>query len=122
MMLDLNDYYPSSNLPRLCRARGDEGDEERARTVAALVMIACTRAKERNPSDEWVRPTLLGVAFDEGDVSAARKLVKEVENEGAVTWKLATTIDDLERTFKQTKDEAKRKAQQELLGELRNLL
>jgi hypothetical protein len=30
MQLDLNDYYPTSNLPRLYRARGDEDDLIRA--------------------------------------------------------------------------------------------
>ena len=30
MQLDLNDYYPSSNLPRLYRQRGSRGDDERA--------------------------------------------------------------------------------------------
>jgi hypothetical protein len=122
MMLDLNDYYPSSNLPRLYRARGDEGDEDRARAIAGLVVIACERAKKRNPGDEWVRPTLLGFAFDEGDVNTARKLVKEIEREGAATWKLATTIDDLERAVKQTGDEDKQKELQQLLEELRSLL
>jgi hypothetical protein len=122
MLLDLNDYYPSSNLPRLYRARGDEGDEDRARTIAGLVLIACERAKERHPEDEWVRPTLLGFAFDEGDVNTARKLAKEIEREGAATWKLATTISDLERSVEQTRDAAKRDALRELLEELRNLL
>jgi tetratricopeptide (TPR) repeat protein len=122
MMLDLNDYYPSSNLPRLYRARGSEGDEERARAVAQLVLIACRRAKERDPHDEWVRPTLLGIAFDEADVSAARKLTEEVKMEGADTWKLETTIQDLENTVNQTQDEAKREALTQLLGQLRALL
>lgn len=120
--LDLNDYFPSSNLPRLYRARGHKGDEERARAIAGLVLIACERAKERNPSDEWVRPTLLGNAFDEGNINTARKLVKEIRREGAATWKLATTIDDLERSVKQTKDKAKRETLAQLLGQLRKLL
>jgi tetratricopeptide (TPR) repeat protein len=122
MMLDLNDYYPSSNLPRLYRARGGDGDEERARAVGQLVLIACRRAKERDPKDEWVRPTLLGIAFDEGDVSAARKLTEEVKMEGADTWKLETTIADLENTVTQTKDKEKREALARLLGQLRGLL
>jgi tetratricopeptide (TPR) repeat protein len=122
MMLDLNDYYPSSNLPRLYRARGDEGDEDKARAVAQLVLIACNRAKARNPNDEWVRPTLLGIAFDEGDLNAAQKLVNEVKIEGAATWKLETTIQDLERTVAQTKHEAKREALRQLLEKLRECL
>ena len=122
MMLDLNDYYPSSNLPRLYRTRGGEGDEERARTVAGLVLIASARAQERNPNDEWVWHTRLCIAFDEGDVNIARSLVKEVETEGADTWKMDTTINDLQRTVEQMQDEEKRKALQQLVEELRSLL
>ncbi|MEO8259963.1 MAG: tetratricopeptide repeat-containing protein [Acidobacteriota bacterium] len=96
MTLDLNDYYPSSNLPRLYRLRGNRGDDESARTAAAVAMLACRRAKEMNPADEWARPTLLGMAFDAGDVVAAERLMTEVEQDGAVAWKLATTIRDLE--------------------------
>lgn len=36
MMLDLNDYYPSCNLPRLYRERGAEGDPDRARLAGAI--------------------------------------------------------------------------------------
>jgi citrate lyase beta subunit len=86
------------------------------------VLIACNRAKECNPNDEWVRPTLLGIAFDEGDLNAARKLVDEVRIEGAATWKLETTVQDLERTVAQTKDEAKREALRQLLEKLREFL
>src|SRR5262249_3323412 len=41
MMLDLNDFYPSSNLPRLYRARGSAADVEKARAVAQAVYFAC---------------------------------------------------------------------------------
>jgi tetratricopeptide (TPR) repeat protein len=122
MMLDLNDYFPSSNLPQLYKARGDEGDEEKARAVVGLLTIACTRAKERNPGDEWVRPTLLGIAFGAGDVYTARKLVKEIEREGTSTWKLDTTIRDLERIVEQTRDDNTRKALQQIVDEFRSLL
>src|ERR1017187_5725043 len=45
MKLDLNDYYPSSNLARLYRTRGRKGDEDRARVSAAVTLIACERAR-----------------------------------------------------------------------------
>lgn len=121
MMLDLNDYYPSSNLPRLYRARSGPGDEKQACAVAQLVMIACRRAMGRDPNDEWVRPTLLGMAFDEGDVGAAQKLVDEIKAEDAAAWKLATMFDDLERTVAQV-DTDKREALRGLLDQLRKLL
>jgi len=34
-------------------------------------MAACRRALARGTADEWVRPTLLGLAFDRGDVAEA---------------------------------------------------
>ena len=46
MELDLNQYYCSSNLPRLYRQRKRKGDDERARSVSALVVAACERAKK----------------------------------------------------------------------------
>jgi hypothetical protein len=44
--------------------------------------MACERAKERNQSDEWVRPTLTGMAFDSGDVVAAEDLYDQILQEG----------------------------------------
>jgi hypothetical protein len=64
MAEDLNDYYPSSNLPRLYRRRGDPGDEQKALEVVAVVTAACRRALTRDPQDEWVVLTLLGATFD----------------------------------------------------------
>ena len=75
-----------------------------------------------NPADEWVRPTLLGMAFDAGDVSAAEDLTTEVAQEGAVMWKLATTIKDLELSASlQTSADIKR-GLEAVLGDLRALL
>jgi pentatricopeptide repeat protein len=99
MLLDLNDYYPSSNLPRLLRARNRHGDEGRARAAAAVAMTACQRALARNPADPWVRPTLLGAAFDAGDVTEATRLYEEMEREGVAAFHLKTTVADLERSL-----------------------
>ena len=122
MKLDLNDYYPASNLPRLYRARGKSGDEDRARATAQVARIACERARERDPKDEWVRPTLLGMAFDAGDVTAAEELVGQVMEEGAVKWKLDTTIRDMEFTTSRTKNRTTRSALAKLLNDLKGLL
>ena len=121
MRLDLNDYYPTSNLPRLYKERGDEGDAERAVVAAEIAMLACERAKARNAQDGWTNPTLLGLAFDAADVPAAKRYVKEVRRDGPAVWKLETTIADLERSVQQVKDPAQREALAELLGELRAL-
>ncbi|MCI0546721.1 MAG: hypothetical protein L0027_05505 [Candidatus Rokubacteria bacterium] len=96
MMLDLNDFYPSSNLPRLYRARGGPGDPARAQTALHVVSAACQRALERGTTDEWVRPTRLGVAFDLADPDQAEDIATKVEREGAALWKVDTTLRDLQ--------------------------
>jgi len=96
MKLDLNDYYPSSNLARLYRVRSKRGDDERARVAATITMMACDRARLRKLDDEWLLPTLLCAAFDSGDVERARELAEEVAFAGPAVWRLETTIPDLE--------------------------
>jgi hypothetical protein len=122
MYLDLNDYYPTSNLPRLYRIRGDEGDEDRARMAAAVTLAACERAKRQGSEDEWLNPTLLGAAFDAGDVTAAKRLYRQVAKTGYATWKLDTTLRDLERSVAALGDEGRRQALQPLLNALKGLL
>jgi hypothetical protein len=108
MDLDLNDYYCSSNLPRLYRQRNRKGDEDRAQTVLRLVIAACERAKRRNVTDEWLRPTLLGASFDAGDADKAEELVDDIVAEGSARWKLASILADLERSARHVADEAQR--------------
>jgi hypothetical protein len=66
--------------------------------VLHIVVAACERAKKRKEADEWLRPTLLGAAFDAGDANKAEELATEVLAEGAARWKLESTISDLEST------------------------
>jgi hypothetical protein len=99
MAEDLNDYYPSSNLPRLYRRRGDPGDEQRALNVATTVMAACTRVLERDGDDGWVRLTLLGAAFDRGDGTEARRLAREIERSRPAMFHLETTMADLQASY-----------------------
>ena len=82
-------------------------------------MLACERARSRNAQDEWLNPTLLGLAFDAADVPAAKRYVKEVRRDGPAAWKLETTIADLERSVEQMRDPAQREALARLLEELR---
>jgi hypothetical protein len=98
MLLDLNDYYPASNLPRLYRARGGRRDAERAADAQAVTAAACERAVKLGTADEWVRPTLLGLAFERGDVDKASQLRDEVEADGVKAWMKRTTLDDLRRS------------------------
>jgi tetratricopeptide (TPR) repeat protein len=107
MRLDLNDYYPSSNLARLYRTRNRKGDEDKARISASITLVACERARERNSNDEWLNPTLLGSAFDAGDVEKAQELADKIGEEGPAAWKLDTTLKDC-RTGAQLWEEPRR--------------
>ena len=88
MMLDLNDYFPACNLPPLYLVRGRRGDDERARAAATVARLACQRAIGRGADDEWTRPTLLGLAFVEGDLDAVDELCDQVSADGAALWKV----------------------------------
>jgi tetratricopeptide (TPR) repeat protein len=108
MELDLNQYYCSSNLPRLYKARKRKGDDERAIVVSNVVIAACERAKKLGVADEWLRPTLLGAAFDAGDADKAEELAAEVAAEGAAQWKLASMLKDLEASVAHVEDKDRR--------------
>ena len=100
MAEDLNDYYPSSNLPRLYRRRGGEGDAKKAVEVATIVLAACERASRRGDDPEgWVRLTQLGAAFDRGDGAEAARLADEVERSEPATFHLSSTMPDLELSY-----------------------
>ena len=102
--LDLNEYDCSSNLPRLYRQRKRRGDEERYQTVSRIVMAACEREKRRGAVNERLRLTLLGAAFDAGDVEKAEELAEEVAAEGAARWKLDSLLEDLQLSVAQVED------------------
>jgi len=97
MQLDLNDYYPICNLPALYRERGDAGDEARAVVAATVARMGCERAITRTMENEWTRSTLLGMAFAERNLDAARDLAPRIEREGAIRWQLESTVQDLRR-------------------------
>ena len=101
MELDLNEYYCASNLPRLYRTRRAPGDEDRARNTLRIVIAACERAKRRGISDEWLRPTLIGAAFDAGDADKAEELMNDVMFEGRAQWKVDTILNNLEASVAQ---------------------
>jgi tetratricopeptide (TPR) repeat protein len=118
MRLDLNDFYPTSNLPRLYKERGDTGDLEKAAVAAQVAMLACDR-DERN---EWRNPTRLGLAFDAADVDKAKEYARAVQREGAAAWKLETTLADLERSVAQVGDATRQQALQAILDDLKALV
>lgn len=104
--LDLNDYYPTSNLARLYRTRGRKGDEEKARTAASVTILACERARRLNPTDEWLSPTLLAAAFDAGDIDKTQELFDEMSSKGIQPFKLDAVIPDLETGISLQKDQS----------------
>jgi hypothetical protein len=122
MLLDLNSYYNASNLARLYRDRADPGDDERAAETQLVTMRACNRVIELGIADEWARPTLLGCAFDRRDVEGARSLLKDVQREGAGSWKLQTTVADLEDDLADQPDDDVRRQLDEVLNGLRQEL
>jgi tetratricopeptide (TPR) repeat protein len=117
MKLDLNDYYPSSNLARLYRTRNRKGDDDRARVSAAVTLTACERAQARKSSDEWLNPTLLGAAFDAGDIEKARELADRVAEDGPSAWKLESTLADC-RTAANLYEEPHRSALLSIVSDL----
>jgi len=122
MYLDLNDYYPSSNLPRLLKLRNRKGDHERAQSVAHVVVIACERARLLQCDDPWLNPTLLGAAFDAEDIEKARELAEQVADEGSAAWRLESTLPDLERSAALATDEGVKQALNQVIDELRRLV
>ena len=119
MELDLNEYYCSSNLPRLYRKRNRKGDPERAQAVLNIVTAACDRAKRRGTSDEWLRPTLLAAAFDLRDADKAEELSDEVAAEGPALWQIDSIVHDLEASVAQVEDEDRRKRLSAVMSRLK---
>jgi hypothetical protein len=104
MRTDLNDYYPSSNLPLLYRTRARKGDEDNANVAASVALIACERSRQNNSSDVWVIPTLTVMAFASGNMDKAEELYNEMVDNGTQAFALETTIPDLEQAISLTKD------------------
>ncbi|ARN82905.1 tetratricopeptide repeat-containing protein [Methylocystis bryophila] len=121
MQLNLNEYYCSCNLPRLYRLRNGEGDAARAHAVSNIVIAACERAKSLGVADEWLRATLLTIAFDDGDWRKAAELAREVAREGAARWKLDAILWDLKTTLEQLQDIDARTRLAEIYAKLEQL-
>ena len=122
MSLDLNDYFPSCNLPALYRERKKKGDDALAQQTALVARLACERAFQLKLDDDWTRPTLLVLAFFEGNVERVEELCYEIQVAGAATWKVDTTITDLERIVGQTSDQSITAELQSALDRLKALL
>lgn len=98
MKVNLNDYYPTGNLPRLYLQRKGAGDKEKAVFADQVTRLALSRAKELDPDDPWIRPTELALAFDCADVDRAEKLLAEVRLQGHAAWQLDSLLTDLRKS------------------------
>ncbi|WP_168788296.1 hypothetical protein [Paraburkholderia aromaticivorans] len=108
MDLDLNEYYCSSNLARLYRERNGDGDLKRAHSASVLASAACDRTFRRGVTDEWLRPTWLALAFDDGDADLAEDLAKKVAKEDVTRWKIKSVPCDLRVSTRLVADDARR--------------
>jgi MAP3K TRAFs-binding domain len=121
MMADLNNYYSSSNLPRLYRLRNRKGDDDRARSSGAITLAACERSRASGLADPWLIATLLGAAFDAGDVERARELAEQVRSEPGSDWELSATLADAELAIG-FHEERRAQELKEILDDLKLLL
>lgn len=122
MMLDLNDYFPSSNLPRLYRERKRDGDEHKAVTATHLALLACERARKRNAADPWVTLTLLGAAFDAGDCPSAETLLAAITEDVPPPFYIQATIPDLRRSLMLIRNSGTLATLAAILGSVERLL
>jgi hypothetical protein len=122
MDVDLNDFYPASNLPRLYRERDDPGDEQRAADAEVATMLACRAAIANGSPNPWVRPTLLGLAFERGDVPEAIRLRAEVQQEGPGRWQLDSVVGNLRASVAGRRDAEVRAGLQAVLDQLEAML
>ncbi len=121
LALDFNQYYCSSNLPRLLTARGAPGDRDRAAAVNTLLLEQCKRLVARADADPWLRPTLLNAAIRSGNVEEARRLVEQVAIDGAAAWQVATTLADMDEELRQLPAGAVRDAMRQVRDDLATL-
>lgn len=123
MDLDLNEYYCSSNLPRLYRQRQSGDDLERASAVAVQVVAACERARRLGLGDEWLNPTLLVHAFKAGELNKATLLVDEItQSAKPARWQLESCIADLGASLEFITNESMRPDFESLLDRLLRLI
>jgi len=119
MYLDLNEFYCSSNLPRLLRTRGRQSDAKLATTATEVTRAACERRERIDPDDVWLGQTLLGQAADAADLEKATELVERIEGNTAPPWQLDTTNIDLQMSIGLIKDDTVRAEFRALVERLR---
>ena len=71
-----------------------------------VTIAACERALRSGSTDEWVRPTLLGAAFDVPDPDKSEAFADQIASEGRGAWQLDTTLMSIESSIAHVQDEA----------------
>jgi hypothetical protein len=69
-----------------------------------------------------VKPTLLGAAFDAGNVPRAEELYDDIVNLGPAAFMLASTIPDLELSLSLLKDAGQVAGLKPILDKLKNMI
>jgi len=120
--LDFNEYYCSSNISRLLRARERVGDEARARYLGCFTVEVCENLRCQEKGDEWLKPTLLAAAFDSKDLSRVASLIDEIGSDGEVkAWKIGTVLQDAKFVTSKEVDENLKLELQSLITRLEAL-
>ncbi len=119
MYADLNEYYCASNLPRLYRSLAEAPEDLATKTAqaAAIAIAACERARNEGRDDGWTKPTLLGIAFELGNLERVQSLSREIQSEDWASWKLDILLEDLRTSVQHHEPNL----QAQLLDELRTL-
>jgi len=88
--------------------------------IERLVLADLVVADVTIPNTEWVRPTLLGAAFDNGDPTEAKRLLGEIRLEGpaASRWKSDTMIETARISIGLHRNRRTRTELEEILWEL----
>jgi hypothetical protein len=84
--------------------------------------VACRAAILNGSANEWTRSTLLGNAFDRGDVDEAVQMAAEVEAERLPGWQLRSTIASLKTSLGHHDDGKVRAALQPVIDRLEGAL
>jgi Tetratricopeptide Repeats-Sensor len=121
MILDLNDYYPISNLSRLYRLRGRDGDKRKAVVASTIAVAAIQRSIKLGKDDGWARPMLLAAAFEAGDVAEADRMMSVLRKENAGRWRLEFAQMDLAAILELHPDPEVRTGLREVLTSLQDL-
>jgi hypothetical protein len=78
--------------------------------------------RKRNPTDPVVVPLLLAAAFDAGDISSAKKLLGEMNEQAVPTLDIKKAIPDLRRSLSLLHDVKKSSALASVLAGFQRLL